>query len=205
MPKLLAAPNAYARIYEWVMNRDTVFIEDKDFKIFERWDFCDNQLRKYGKQRDVEALMRAKFPNISMVQIKRDIENTKRLFSSIATINKGYEKLFLIEDIKETILTAKACNDLNARTKAQKNLFLVLGLDKDDEIDLSKLESHEYYITIASRDAMLKIDLLNLQKLAISNKKSISDFLESEITEADAFQILNPEFPSYDNQETIAE
>lgn len=202
MPKLLSASSSYARIYEWVMNRDSTFISDKDKQIYDRLDFCDNLLRKYGKQREVEALMKAKYPNISLVQIKRDIENTKRLFSSIATINKDYEKLFLIEDIKETILEAKKTGDLNARTRAQKNLYLALGLDKDDEIDLSKLENHEYIQIIATKGAVLKLDMMNLQQTPYTARKRVSDMLESEITEFEAMQILNVDLPNYDTEET---
>lgn len=205
MPKLLGASDSFARIFEWVMNRESVFLSDSDKKIYERWDFCDNQLRKYGKQRDVENMMRIKFPNISISQIKRDIENTRRLFNSITTINKDYEKLFLIEDIKETMLEAKKTGNLNARTKAQKNLYLALGLDKDDVIDLSKLENHEYYLTIGTRDSILKIDLMNIHEMPLTARKRISDVLESEITEAEAYQILNPHLPDYDTEETISE
>ena len=141
MPKALPASSTYNRIYEWVMNRDSNYLTPQDKSIYDRWDFCDNQLRKYAKDREVELVMKAKFPNISSRQIKRDIENTRRLFSSISTINKEYEKLYLIEDIKDTMMEAKNQNNLMARTKAQKNLYLALGLDKDDEIDLSKLEN----------------------------------------------------------------
>lgn len=202
MPKQLGAADSYARIYEWVMNRDSVYISESDKKIYERWDFCDNMLRKYAKQRDVEQMMQSKFPNISIAQIRRDIENTRRLFNSISSINKEYEKLFLIEDIKETILECKRTGNLNARTKAQKNLYLVLGLDKTDEIDLSKLENHEYYLTIGTKESILKIDLMNIHEMPLTARKRISDVIESEITEADAMKILNPELPEYDTEET---
>jgi hypothetical protein len=205
MPKLIPASSSFARIYEWVMNRDSSFISTKDKEIYERWDFCDNQLRKYGKQRDIESMMKAKFPNISIRQIQRDIENTRRLFSSITTINKDYEKLFLLEDIKETILEAKRTGNLKARAAAQKNMYLVLGLNKDDEIDLSKLENHEYYLTIGTKDAILKIDLLNIHEMPLTARKRVSDMLESEITEAEAMQILNPTIPNYDTEETESE
>lgn len=202
MPKQLGAADSYARIYEWVMNRDSVYISEQDKKIYERWDFCDNMLRKYAKQRDVEQMMQAKFPNISIAQIRRDIENTRRLFNSISSINKEYEKLFLIEDIKETILECKRTGNLNARTKAQKNLYLVLGLDKTDEIDLSKLENHEYYLTIATPSSILKIDLMNIHEMPVTARKRVSDVIESEITEAEAMKIMNPELPEYDTEET---
>jgi len=202
MPKQLAASNSYLRILEWVMNRDSIFISETDKEQFDRWDYCDNQLRKYGKQRDVEAMMRAKFKNISISQIKRDIDNTKRLFNSITTVNKDYEKLFLIEDIKETILEAKKIGNLNARTKAQRNLYLVLGLDKDDEIDLSKLENHEYILAIGTSQSELKIDLMNIHEIPFTARKRVSDVIESEITEVEAYKILNPHLPDYDSEET---
>ncbi|MFZ4413885.1 MAG: hypothetical protein ACOYOV_12445 [Bacteroidales bacterium] len=202
MPKQLAASNSYLRILEWVMNRDSIFISETDKEQFDRWDYCDNQLRKYGKQRDVEAMMRAKFKNISISQIKRDIDNAKRLFNSITTINKDYEKLFLIEDIKETILEAKKTGNLNARTKAQRNLYLVLGLDKDDEIDLSKLENHEYILAIGTSQSELKIDLMNIHEIPFTARKRVSDVIESEITEVEAYKILNPNLPDYDSEET---
>lgn len=202
MPKLIAADSAYARIFDWVMNRESKFISPQDKDMYDRWDFCDNQLRKYGKLREVENMMRAKFPNISLSQIKRDIENTKRLFTSIATINKEYEKLFLLEDIKETILEAKNKGDLQARAKAQRNYYLALGLHKDDEIDLSKLENHEYYLTIGTKDSILKIDLMNIQEMPVTARKRLSDIIDSEITEADAYQILNPKLPDYECEET---
>jgi len=205
MPKLIPANSSYARIYEWVMNKESVFISQKDKEIYDRWDFCDNQLRKYAKLRDVESMMQAKYPNLSLSQIKRDIENTKRLFSSITTIYKEYEKLFLLEDIKDAILEAKRTGNLKARAAAQKNMYLVLGLDKDDEIDLSKLENHEYYLTIGTREAILKIDLMNIHDMPLSARKRISDLLENEITEAEAIQILNPELPDYDTEETESE
>ena len=205
MSKLLPAASSYARIYEWVMNRDSSFITDTDKQIFERWDFCDNQLRKYANQREVEAMMKAKFKNISLSQIKKDIENTKRLFTSITTINKEYEKLFLLEDIKATILDAKASGNLNARTKAQKNMYLVLGLDKDDEIDLSKLENHEYYLAIGTRESIGKIDLMNIHEMPITARKRMSDMLECDITVDEALQILTPEIPDYDTEETLIE
>ncbi|MFZ4414427.1 MAG: hypothetical protein ACOYOV_15185 [Bacteroidales bacterium] len=205
--KLMHIPknDVYQRIYHWVMNKDSAFISPQDKLIFDRWDFCDNLLRKYGKLRQVENMMKAKYPNISLVQIKRDIENTKRFFASIHTVNKEYEKLFLLEDIRDTMLQAKNTGNLMARAKAQQNLYMVLGLGKEDSIDLSLLEKHDYILAIAARDTVLKIDLLELQKLSYSNKKMVADFLESEITDVEAFKIMNPELPSYDSEETILE
>ncbi len=204
MAKLLAADSSYLRIYDWVMNRDSVYISDKDKEIFDRLDFCDNQLRKYSKQRDVESMMRVKYPNISITQIKNDIACTKRLFSVINTFNKDYEKLFLLEDIKDTMIQARKKGDLNARTKAQKNYSQVLGLDKDD-IDESKLENHQYVLTIATKESVLKINLLEIGQLPFTSKKRISDSLESDMSVDDAYLILNPELPDYDNEEAITE
>ena len=204
MAKLLAADSSYLRIYDWVMNRDSVYISDKDKEIFDRLDFCDNQLRKYSKQRDVESMMRVKYPNISITQIKNDIACTKRLFSVINTFNKDYEKLFLLEDIKDTMIQARKKGDLNARTKAQKNYSQVLGLDKDD-IDESKLENHQYVLTIATKESVLKINLLEIGELPFTSKKRISDSLESDMSVDDAYLILNPELPDYDNEEAITE
>ncbi len=205
MPKLLAADSAFTRIHEWIVNKDTDYISEKDKEIYDRWDFCDNQIRKYAKQRDVESMMKVKYPNISITQIKRDIAATKRLFSSINTIDKEYEKKFLLEDIKDTMIQARKIGDLNSRTKAQKNYFLTLGIDKDDEVDLSKLESHEYYLTIATKETILKINLLDVSKLPCTSRKRISDSLESDLSVEDAYLILNPELPEYDNQEVITE
>ncbi len=195
----------YNRIFKWVMDDNTSFISEKDKEIFDRWDYCDNQLRKFSHSRDVEMMMRQKYPNISVTQIRRDIENTRRFFSSIATVNKKYEAAFLIEDIKDTLIKAKNTNNLMARIKAQQNYYMVLGLGKEDTIDISLLEKHDYFAVIATDSAAGKIDLLELQKYSVSNRKNISDLLESEITDVDAFKILNPELPSYDSEETIPE
>lgn len=204
MAKLLAADSSFNRIYEWVMNRDSNFISEKDKEIFDRLDFCDNQLRKFSKQKDVESMMRAKYPNISITQIKNDIACTKRLFSAISTFNKDYEKLFLLEDIKDTMIQARKKGDLNARTKAQKNYSQVLGLDKED-IDESKLENHQYVLTIATKETVLKINLLEIGQLPFTSKKRISDSLESDMSVDDAYLILNPELPEYDNEVIISE
>ncbi|MFZ4412674.1 MAG: hypothetical protein ACOYOV_06290 [Bacteroidales bacterium] len=206
MPRIHSlTANTYNRIFEWVMNDNSTYLPEKEKEIFDRWDFCDNQLRRFSHNREVELMMRQKFPNISIAQIRRDIENTKRFFSSITTVNKKYETAFLIEDIKDTLIKAKNTNNLLARIKAQQNYYMVLGLGKEDAIDLSLLEKHDYFAVIATDSAAGKIDLLELQKYSVSNRKNISDLLESEITDVDAFKILNPELPSYDSEETIPE
>ena len=206
MPKYLPiSAETYNRILKWVMVDNTSFITEKDKEIFDRWDYCDNQLRRFSHQKDVEKMMQLKFPNISISSIRRDIENTKRFFSSVATVNKNYETAFLIEDIKDTLIKAKSTNNLMARIKAQQNYYMVLGIGKDDDIDLSLLEKHDYFAVIATEAAAAKVDLLDMQKYSVTNRKNLSDLLESEITDVDAYKILNPELPDYDSEETISE
>ncbi|MFZ4414287.1 MAG: hypothetical protein ACOYOV_14485 [Bacteroidales bacterium] len=206
MPKMLPiTADTYNRIFKWVMDDNTSFISEKDKEIFDRWDYCDNQLRRFSHSRDVEKMMQQKFPNISMTQIRRDIENTKRFFSSVAAVNKKYEAAFLIEDIKDTLIKAKNTNNLMARIKAQQNYYMVLGIGKEDDIDLSLLEKHDYFAVIATESAAAKVDLLDMQQYSVTNRKNLSDLLESEITDVDAYKILNPELPDYDSEETISE
>ena len=192
MPRYLAADVAFDKIFEWIMNPDSEELSKEYKMIYDRLDFCDNQLRRFAKMKDIQAIMKRKFPNISLVQIKRDIETTKRLFSPINTVNKAYEKLLLIEDIKDTMITAKLKGDLSGRTKAQKNLYLVLGLDKDDEIDISKLEKHTYLLIVGTKDFQINLDLMDLQNIPMTSRKRISDLLENGITEDEAFNILTP-------------
>ncbi len=206
MPKYLpVSADTYNRILKSVMDDTVTFLSDKDKEIFDRWDFCDNQLRRFSHLRDVEKMMQQKYPNISIATIRRDIENTKRFFSSVATVNKKYETAFLIEDIKDTLLKAKSTNNLMARIKAQQNYYLVLGIGKDDSVDISLLEKHDYFAVIATEAAAAKVDLLDMQQYSVISRKNLSDLLESEITDVEAFKILNPELPDYDSEEIIAE
>ena len=193
MARLLSSDVTFDRIFKWVMDPDSAEITPECKAIYDRLDFCDNQLRRYARMKDVESIMRVKYPNISLVQIKRDIATTKRLFASITTINKDYEKLLLIEDIKDTMLSAKLKGDESSRTKAQKNLYLVLGIDKDDDLDISKLEKHTYMLFVGTKDYQFNMDLMDLQNIPLTARKRISDLMESEITEAEAYQILTPD------------
>lgn len=185
---------SFEKIKDYCLNPDECNLTDKEKELHTRWNYIDDQIRKYGTSKECHNMIKIKYPDLSRAQIMRDIAMTKRLFSTTWTVDKEYYRRWLIEDIMLHINNCKTANDRRNWKDSHANLIKALGLDKDDkDIDPEKLEQHNYYLVANIGGINLKIDLTQMHKIPETAKLALAEYFKEEITEDVAAQLLEPD------------
>jgi hypothetical protein len=183
---------SFENIKDYCLNPDDCNLTDKEKELHARWNYIDDQIRKYGTSKESYSMIKIKYPDLSRAQIMRDMSMTKRLFSSTYLIDKEYYRRWLIEDIMLHIKNCKAANDRRNWKDSHSNLIKAIGLDKEDkEIDPEKLEQHNYYMIANFNGVNIKLDLTQMHKLP-ETMRSVLLNLNDEMTEETAYQLLTP-------------
>jgi len=179
---------------EYCLNPDSTKLSPKEKEMFDRWDVADNLLRQYPNRKDAASMMMEKFKGISRASAYRDLYNAQRLFGSMSRYDKNYWRDYLVNDILEVIKICKNQSPADVRNinAAHSNLIKTLQLDKDDpEIDIDKLEQHNYYLVANIGGQSMKMDLSKMYKLPVDTKAALAGCLSDEITEDIACEIIN--------------
>ena len=182
---------SFEKIKDYCLNPDDCELTEKEKELHDRWNFIDDQIRKYGTSKESYSMIKIKYPDLSRAQILRDMQMTKLLFSSTWKMDKEYYRRWLIEDIMLHIKNCKAANDRRNWKDSHANLIKAIGLDKEDkEIDPEKLEQHNYYMVANINGVNVKLDLTQMHKLPETIQAILLNINE-EITEEAACQILS--------------
>jgi hypothetical protein len=195
MPKAIAAEKtSYDRIREWltIPDEDRSRLPKADREIFNRWDFADNQLRRFPRKRQVVDVIMKKFGG-SISRAYNDVYQAQRLFASVHPLNKEWIRNWLIEDILIAIELAKKAGDRKALASEHNNLLKAAALEKMEEqkVDPEILSQHNFYIVVQNGKTHYKYNLESFQSLPLSTRNKIVKELDQEITDVEAIEIMN--------------
>lgn len=183
---------SFENIKDFCLNPDDCRLTLKEKELHLRWNYIDDQIRKYGTSQQCFSMVKSKYPDLSRAQIMRDMAMTKKLFSSTSLVDKEYFRRWLIDDIMQHIQSCKDAGDRKNWPVSHANLIKALGLDKDDkDIDPEKLEQHNYYMIANINGTNVKLDLTEMHKIPETIKAVLLNINE-EMTEDIAYQLLTP-------------
>lgn len=103
----------------------------------QRWNWLHDMLsipkHRYKSDAAVIKILQKQYPDLSERTCRFILRDTKRFFGIVSQPELAYEKVLLLQSIKETLDKARLKNDLKAKNAAEKNLIAVLGADKTEE------------------------------------------------------------------------
>lgn len=193
MPKLIKTEDSsYNRILKWVQDPENCKLSAKDKEIYDRLDFADTQLRRKPRKKEAANMIIAKY-GVTKMTAYNYLWLAQKLFGSIHPINKDWWRNWLVEDILLLIESCKSSGDLKVWATAHANLVKALGLDQKEElpVDPDVLSQHNFYTVININNKMIKVDMDDLVKIPVSNRRRIIEALSKPITETEATEIMN--------------
>lgn len=175
-------------------------LNEKQMEIANRIDYADNIIRTYPDRKKCIAMIRAKFPDISLSTAYRIYDAAKYVFGSVNKFNKEYERQVLYEKQMRLINMLWASNPVKYAKLINTALIQaakILGLDKPDDnsVNPQDLMQHNYLMLLQIGETMAPalIGLPGLEKLeekkknqllnayrAISDEKRFDEIFEDE-------------------------
>lgn len=134
----------FDRIVKWY-NDDRPDDDPKKIKLpapllqqLQRWSWLHDMLsipkNRYKTDTAILKLIQKQYPDISERTARFILRDTRRFFGMVSQPALAYEKVLLLDGIKDTLRKASKRNDLKAMNAAQKNLITVLGADQPEEV-----------------------------------------------------------------------
>lgn len=111
-------------------------LDEEEERILQRWIFIDGLMRKHRpnlKMADIENITRSRF-DISHGQFWVDIKNTDRLFGTLMTKSKEYQKSIYVEHLEQVATLAEAAGDFKTAVKAISEAAKLRGLYEKEEL-----------------------------------------------------------------------
>ncbi|QIP16812.1 hypothetical protein G8759_31305 [Spirosoma aureum] len=158
---------------------------------FRRWNQIYGLLQAgtYSKTTEQIAVVKKTFPGISDRTARNLLADTKRFFSVLDAPNLAWERLTLIEEVREDIKLARQKGDFRS-VAALRTLYAKLtGADQPEEV----VENKTIFNIIAFNPEQLGVELIDPDKLdtmirsiTASDKKKRDDFFTQfeDVTEA---------------------
>lgn len=184
----------FDKIHAWYLfGQDEIKLSQKDQEIRDRWEAAFSLLVNYHSTENAIPVLKTKY-NISRAQAYRDIIYAKKLFGDITQSSKDADRYILYElSMKTFQLAAKQKPPhIEGMNRAIANMIKLKGLDRDepDAVRPEDLESHNYYMIITYNRNPIKIDLNQMDKVPMANKRKFANMLENEIEDVDAVEIM---------------
>ncbi len=185
---------SFDKIHAWYLyGSDKIILSHKDQEIRDRWEAAFSLLVNYHSTENAIPVLKTKY-EISRAQAYRDIINAKRLFGDITQSSKEADRYILFElSMKTFQLAAKQSPPhIEGMNRAIANMIKLKGLDRDepDAVRPEDLESHNYYMIVTYNGSPIKLDLNQMDKVPLANKRKFASMLENEIEDVDAVEIM---------------
>jgi hypothetical protein len=177
------------------LNSEEDEISQKDREILERWKFAYDQLQIEKKH--MTAIRLTKMFSITLRTAYNDIHNAKKLFNPINRHDSEFERIWLINMIKDDILACKKISNIEKRTRLLERLYerfyKALGLDKDeiDRIDPELLGNNKLVAVFQINNNNIEFNLDDSNHIKIEMKEKLMASMYDEINIEDAQELLN--------------
>jgi len=178
------------RIRAWLNEPGAPELSETDRKIYDRLDFCYDQL-KIEKPSSVIRRLIKKF-EISQAQAYKDLTNCQKLLNPINRRELEWIRNFIVDDAILQMKVAKDRVDMKAWEKARGDLIRIYAIEKEDKtgIDPELLGNNQYFVAINFGEKAEMIDLNKLHKLPVEKRVKLSEFLYHDIEIEDAKFIM---------------
>lgn len=182
----------------------TVTLTPKQTELYNRWNFCDNLIRRYGANKGkIFPMLMAKF-GYSKETASRDYRNTQMVFNSNPLNAKGYWREVLLEYATDGYKQCLADKDYKTAAMFLSNLIKITGVDRDDaqRIPFEKLQQNIYNVTLnvpAKSGQKNKNLLLNeIHRLNPEQRDIAAELIGESMDDISADDILNSDTPKED-------
>lgn len=184
----------YELIKAHILDRENSPLSKEHQELFDRILNIARLLDIQPIKKNAVDLHLAKYTNISQWQAYEDCRMAMRLFNTIHSFDYDFWQTWLMNDIVRNIELCKASNDPRAwRVIAHEhaNIIKALGERPVKEIDPKLVESHMFIIPIQINNVTYTFDLQKFLNLPNELKKKVTDALITDISDADAEEIMN--------------
>ena len=152
-------------------------------------------LDKHPMQRQAAAILRIKYPEISLTMSLTYVRMAIRLFNSTHTFDYDFWHTWLITDIIKNIEHCRnSGSEFSAKTIAMEhaNLLKAIGPRPEETPDPLRNEKHQFNIIIQAGGAEIKLNLKSLKDIPESALTEINNAIYggSEITDVEAEEIM---------------
>lgn len=172
----LKKTTTFEKIFAWYVDKgNTIILSDKEEEQRKRWEAAFSLLCNFHSIEDARPVLEKQF-NISSAQAYRDIKNAINLFGDVTKSEKeGYRHIIFQYSMKVFQMASRDRNIMEMN-KAISNMIKIKGLDREDPdfIDPSKVEPHEYRITVPTKVKK------ELQKLLEDGYVDLSEDIEED-------------------------
>ena len=151
--------------------------------MLDRWIFCEALLRTHD-QATVVSLMISKY-RVSNFTALKDLRNTKKLFGAAFLIDKEWERMVAVQQMKQAAqqaLDEKKYRDYSGIRK-ELNALLKLHEDANSGIDPDLLKPNTYVIKIISQNSGKELNMVELSSKPAEEREEIvdGDFVDYEM------------------------
>jgi hypothetical protein len=131
-----------------------------------------------------------KYPEISRFTAVRDLRFARDLNVSQASFNYDFWHNWVINDIVDMIVAAKARGDLRNWSAGHANLIRAIGEKIPEEKDPRLVEKHTFVIQLNHNSKTISIDMKDIDSYTPKELKAISDGIYTEISDQDTEEIF---------------
>ena len=178
------------RVRSWLNDPESEELSETDKKIYDRWDFCYDQLKIEKPAAVVNRLMQ-KY-GVSKSQAYKDIADAQRLLNPINRRDLEWIRNFIVDDAILQMKVAKEALDFKAWEKARADLIKIYAIEKSDiaGIDPALLGNNNYYTMININNKTEVIDMSQIYKLPAEKRNQLTEFLFKDIDVQDAEEMM---------------
>lgn len=137
------------------------------------------------------SVMRAKYPEMSTTQLRKDISLAQEIFKSRHTFDWDYWYAWMIKDQVELINQAKKRQDLKERNKGLDNLRKMIGERPVQNEDPRRMEANKFTVKVRMAGKSVEIDLDKARSLPEDLHKQAIDTLWEPIDDDKAEDLMN--------------
>ena len=181
---------ALEHIQAWLREPGTMELSEKETEIYDRLDYCYDQL-KIDRPVVVARKLMQKYGYTDRTAYA-DIQRCQKLFNPINRRDLEWIRNFIVDDAILQIQVAREKFDQKAWQRARADLLKMYEIDKRDKavIDPDMLGRNNYFITINFGSEAKKIDMNELHKLPVDKRIKLTEFLFQDVDIEDAKIIM---------------
>ncbi|SFC71344.1 hypothetical protein SAMN05421780_108193 [Flexibacter flexilis DSM 6793] len=170
-------------------------LSDKQKKLFDIYDFADNQIRNLVKESEVVNMLMLKY-GVKRATAYRYISKTKQIFGSINRSEKEFWRRLVIEQCFDSIKLSKSLRDPKGLNGAIAQLIKATNLNEVDidMPDFAALEPHTYELVLNDFSVSM------MQSLMQAGAVNLVGMMANELNKSQPIPI--PITPSHDSEST---